>query len=210
MSSLSLDPQNARWVYLHEYPETDSTQRLAKEAAEKGAEEGHLFIAERQTHGKGQFERVWFSDAGGLWFSFILRPSSQKELSGFSQLVGLTIVEMLQTMGITVYLKRPNDVLLSMDGTVKKVAGILVESSVDSKGVNWVVVGVGMNLINPIAPEILPIAISLSTVMGERSVPSREKVLNAFLKHFRPLYDTFLLSGFKPFEEKYNRIASFI
>ena len=59
---------------IHHVLETESTNDWAKAAARAGELPGTLFIAERQTQGRGRRGRTWLSPQGGLYFSFILRP----------------------------------------------------------------------------------------------------------------------------------------
>ena len=125
--------------------ETTSTNDLAWEAEAKGAAEGFVVFAERQTAGRGRYGRRWESAAGqGLWFSVLLRPAmtmneSPRLTSIFARAVGATIIE---EIGCAVSIKMPNDIYLAE----RKVAGVLVEGRVTRDGHYVAVAGVGVNV----------------------------------------------------------------
>src|SRR6267378_1835687 len=106
--------------------ETASTNDIAWEAADRGAAEGFVVFAERQTAGRGQYGRRWESAPyQGLWFSVLLRPritlTESPQLTWLlASVVAATIRE--QT-GCSTFIKPPNDIYVSE----RKVAGILVE-----------------------------------------------------------------------------------
>lgn len=81
--------------------------------------------------------------------------------------------------GVETAVKPPNDVLASAGGKAKKICGILAEASGDSRSVDWVVLGVGINVNN--SPR-LKTATSLHALTG-KSWPT-ERVLESFLKKF--------------------------
>jgi len=125
--------------------EIDSTNRFARQLAEEGYPEGTLVMADRQTAGKGRKGRYWFSLAGkSLTYSFLLRPEEKvpDQCGQLALMVGLALVQALEAIGFAPQLKWPNDVLING----KKVAGILLESSIDSGRIHWVVIGIGINL----------------------------------------------------------------
>ena len=143
--------------------------------AEEGAPEGLVVRADRQTAGRGRFERKWESPAGkGLWFSLVLRPRIELKRIGlinvFTALFLRNIIDRLlrETPGkkqINVYLKWPNDILI---GT-KKVCGILLESSSRFNKVEYLIVGVGLNVLQTrgdFGEEIRNMATSLKMESG--------------------------------------------
>ena len=118
---------------------------------EDGVPEGTLLFAERQTAGRGQFQRPWSSAAGlGLWFSLLLRlPINDTTIPLLSTFAAVALVNTLQKIGMGDYgIKAPNDVLIGG----RKVAGILVETR---PGRNpFAVIGIGLNVNH--APEDFP------------------------------------------------------
>ena len=136
-----------------------STNDVALSLAEQGGAEGLLVGAEMQTSGRGRQGRAWASPPGaGLYVSIILRPAAHVAplltlAAGVAAADGIR-----EATGLTVSLKWPNDVFV---GT-RKLAGILAEAGTSAAAVNFVVLGIGINLM-PAAypPEIASRATSL-------------------------------------------------
>ncbi|ACC99082.1 Biotin/acetyl-CoA-carboxylase ligase [Elusimicrobium minutum Pei191] len=161
----------------------DSTQTALKEMAALGAPHGTVIVAEQQTAGRGQFERTWNSQKGGLFFSALLRPS--KKISQTSALTIKTAGAVVETLseiyGIKSKIKKPNDVL-SYDKNKKeylKICGILTEGSVTEISCDWIVLGVGINLNNNLDKKLT--ATSVKKLLG-READMREFENNLFNK----------------------------
>lgn len=130
------------WLFLEQ---TESTNDLAVEHARNGVPHGALFVADLQTAGKGRAGRKWFTPAGcSLAFSLVLRFNSisVEKVGGLTVLGALSVVDALGRFGLNPEIKWPNDVLL--EG--KKVAGILVETSWLGDVLEYVVLGIGINV----------------------------------------------------------------
>jgi BirA family biotin operon repressor/biotin-[acetyl-CoA-carboxylase] ligase len=146
--------------------EVSSTNDIAAAYAARGAAEGLVVIAETQTAGRGRFARSWHSPAGsGLYVSVLLRPSPQVAplltLAG-----GVAICDAVrESTGLPAIIKWPNDLLAP--GGRRKLAGILVEASATSRGVEYAVFGFGLN-IRPSAypPDLVGRATSLEEELG--------------------------------------------
>lgn len=105
-----------------------------------------LLVAERQTSGRGQFERVWRSLPGDLIFSLGLRLPVDK-IPALSIRVGLALAQTCTQLGWPVQLKWPNDVIGQTASHKGKLAGILVQTNPsDHSQTRWVVIGVGLNI----------------------------------------------------------------
>ena len=124
--------------------ETGSTNDLAWEAAARGAREGFVVFAERQTAGRGQYGRRWESAPNqGLWFSVLLRPSltlpeSPQLTSLLAKVLAATLSE---ETGCAASIKAPNDIYMAG----RKIAGVLVEGRIIDQ--NYVAVaGIGVNV----------------------------------------------------------------
>jgi len=104
----------SHWAKLHLELSTASTQILAKRAAHSGVPEGHFWVSEVQTQGRGRLGRQWNSGFGGLWFSLILRPQvPPSRASSIGMLAALTLAETIQAVTRQkTYLKWPNDIVL--------------------------------------------------------------------------------------------------
>lgn len=143
--------------------ECGSTQDVAKELAVREAPEGTVVIARRMVAGRGRAGRRWEAPEGGLWFTIVLRPEGIEGVQILSLLGGVAVARALRKLlGVVPYLKWPNDVLV--DG--KKVAGILAEGAFLGSRVNYVLLGVGINVNNPLPAELKSIAITLKEVVG--------------------------------------------
>lgn len=138
---------------LHYLAEIDSTNVYARRLAEQGANEGEVIIAEAQTRGRGRLGRNWVSPPFvNLYFSVILRP--QLPPVHAPQLTLMAAVALADTIasfiGTPPTIKWPNDILVGG----KKLAGILTESSCDSERIEFVILGIGVNLNYPV--ELMP------------------------------------------------------
>jgi len=131
-------------VYL--YKELDSTNTRAIELASEGAPHGTVVIADRQTKGRGRFERRWISPAGtNLHMSILLRPPEVvlRSAGVLTFMAAVAVVRSIKRLeGPDAAIKWPNDVLLNG----KKVAGILAEQADSLPYGKCVVLGVGVNL----------------------------------------------------------------
>lgn len=191
-----------RWLVPHYAVEVSSTQTLAKAGAEKGLPEGHLWIAERQTKGRGRLDREWVSSFGGIWMSLLLRPSiGPSRVPALPLVAALTLAEILKrSTTADVTLKWPNDVGVGKSREWKKVAGFLTEMSGEMDRTGWVVLGLGVNVHNEI-PKSLPKATALGSFLNP--AVSRLTMLNDFLVGFRQAYRQFEREGFEPFRKRY-------
>jgi BirA family biotin operon repressor/biotin-[acetyl-CoA-carboxylase] ligase len=157
---------------------TASTNAAAAAMAAAGDPEWTIVAAGHQTEGRGRLDRTWEDVAGhALLVSFVLRPTIPPNKTGLlALLAGASMAGAIRKVaGRRVTCKWPNDLLLNG----QKVGGILLESSVSQGRVDWVVVGVGVNLQ---APE------GVEDAVGIGEVPMRD-LLIAFLQAFRTDYD---------------------
>lgn len=173
----------------------DSTNELAKSMAVKGVEEGTVIIAEEQTAGKGRMGRLWFSPAGqGLWFSIVLRPQiCPADAPKMTLVAAVAVARALKEMGIPAGIKWPNDILIQG----RKLAGILTEMNAEIDKVNYLIVGIGINV--NLGGGVLPDELSsIATSMEEYAEGgvSRIKVLASLINNFDILYREFVAGGF--------------
>ncbi len=121
----------------------DSTQNQALKMAEDVVNNGVVIVAAKQTGGRGRSGRKWVSPKGGIWISIILHPTfdiSITTLFPIASALALSIA-IEKTFSIQPELKWPND--LTIKG--KKVAGMLVDVSLESNKIENLVLGVGIN-----------------------------------------------------------------
>jgi BirA family biotin operon repressor/biotin-[acetyl-CoA-carboxylase] ligase len=121
----------------------DVAHRLAAE----GAPGGTLVIANEQTAGRGRGGKVWQSSPDvGLWLTLIERPVDASGLDVLSIRIGLAAAESLDRFAAEpIRLKWPNDLYLDRG----KLAGILVEARWREQSVEWIAIGMGINVRPP-------------------------------------------------------------
>ncbi|MCE9624426.1 MAG: biotin--[acetyl-CoA-carboxylase] ligase [Deltaproteobacteria bacterium] len=148
------------------FPEIGSTNAEAVERARSGALSGTVVVAESQSSGRGRLGRHWDSPSGkGLYFSLILRPALPAAQAPLTTLaVGLGLAQIFRESGIhELILKWPNDLIVAK----KKLGGILTEMYHSGSRVDFIVVGVGINVSQTDAdfsPEVASLATSLQQI----------------------------------------------
>ena len=165
----------------------ESTNELAKKLAYDGAADGTIVIAEEQTGGKGRLARNFFSPKEkGLWFSVILRPQClPKDAPKFTLMAAVAVAQAMEKFNLRAGIKWPNDILF--DG--KKLVGILTEMSAEIGHVNYIVIGIGINVNvrrEEFPADIREIATSLSEMAGENL--NRVEFFRAVLEELDKLY----------------------
>src|SRR5918998_2566898 len=135
-------------VDFHE--EIDSTQRRARELARGGAPHGTLVISKVQTGGQGRRGRRWGSPPGGIWMSLVLRPEVPARFAArITQAAAVGVAKALWDFGVEARIKWPNDLLVARSGeddTEGKVCGILAEAGAGSRHLDFVLLGIGVNV----------------------------------------------------------------
>jgi len=192
------------------YDEVSSTQDIAAELARGGAAEGTLVIAEMQTKGRGRKGRSWVSlPEGGIYLSLILRPNLMpSQIVQIPLIAGVALTKAIkETVPLQPMIKWPNDIIIGK----KKVGGILTEMSCEIDGVNYVVLGIGLNVNIPaslLAEQTTGIATSLAAEYGEHT--SRAKLVQCFLSKFEIIYTKFLASGFISVRDEWKALNNTI
>jgi BirA family biotin operon repressor/biotin-[acetyl-CoA-carboxylase] ligase len=187
-----------RRIILHEV--VASTNASLRELADAGALDGTVLLAESQTAGRGRGHKTWFSPAGvNLYASILFRPTIDVAAApGLSFIVSLALADSIRELGVTVGLKWPNDVLVHG----RKVAGVRSETTARGDAVDYVVVGVGVNL--NVTGEALRIglgetaetATSLREALGH--MVDRNAFTARFLTHLEERLDTYQAKGAPP------------
>lgn len=183
-----------------------STNLIAKDYATKKISEGTVVVAEKQTKGRGRKQRHWYSPEGGLWFSVVLYPNLPP---GDGILVtmaaSVSVADAIQkSTGLIAEIKWPNDVLING----KKVCGILTEFDAEMDRINYVVVGVGINVNNDISKDISKIAVSLKQLTSSKV--SRVNLLKSILTKFDEMYNYILSGNFKYVRDSWSTFANII
>lgn len=155
---------------IHAHESLPSTNDRARELAEEGAGHGEVVIANAQTAGRGRRGRVWLSPPGrNLAFSVVLRPELPPMRAAELTLVAsLAVCDALRQAGVAAGIKWPNDVLVNG----RKIAGILTELAAEPERLQWVIVGVGVNVNT--RPEDFPEELrdEVTSILIERGQPA--------------------------------------
>jgi BirA family biotin operon repressor/biotin-[acetyl-CoA-carboxylase] ligase len=180
----------------------DSTNEEARRRAEAG-EAGPLWImARRQTAGRGRRGRAWSAAEGNLAATCLMRPAmTPADAALLSFAACLAVAELFETVapGCRVALKWPNDALLNGG----KAAGVLLESAGSGRRLDWLAVGVGVNLAHHPAPEEgawRPTSVRAETGGAPEAETALEVLASAFARWsgalaaqgFAPLRDAWL------------------
>jgi len=181
------------------YTQLDSTNEESWELIDEGVKPGTVIITDRQLSGKGRNGTKWQSNADrSLTFSVVIQPNDLSgSMSGlFSLLSGVAIIRAFQDLHIAGGLKWPNDIMVKG----KKVGGILCESKIQGNSINWVVLGIGINVnetVDDFKNDISKSATSLYIEVGE--FIQRERLLAAILNHLEILLNE-LIENSKSFD----------
>jgi len=165
----------------------DSTNIYALEQMhEQNLQEGSVVRADFQERGKGQRESSWHSDpAKNLLFSLILNPRIEvDDRFDISKFVALGIKECLDTLAVgKVEVKWPNDILIEGE----KVAGILIENSIQGLKIGASIIGIGLNVNQTIFPKFKRNATSILLSSGSpHSVEEIfDKILNSIYSYYK-------------------------
>lgn len=173
---------------------TESTNTLAKQAAEAGEPEGLVIQALRQTAGRGRHGRNWDSPEGNLYVSVLLRPHCPpQQACYYSFAAAMAVYDVIAEVrgDAELQFKWPNDVMI--EG--KKISGILLETAGIENGiVDWIVVGVGINVAYHPEWTLYP-----TTCLNKEGCEAPlETVLNGFLRSLHRWDMTLRRDGFGP------------
>lgn len=145
-------------VRAYYFPVTPSTMDEARKLAEK--EQFAFVIAGQQSSGRGRVGRGWESPPGGLYFSLILRPRLPLErVRELSIRAAEAVAGVIGDFGIEAVADK-GDVFVRG----RKIAGTLVEAFGETDMVRFAILGVGVNVNNPVPQG----ATSLSMELGRR------------------------------------------
>lgn len=176
-------------IKLEAFESLDSTNTYLKKRAAGGAPEGTVVIANAQTAGRGRMGRSFASAPGlGIYLSMLLRPSTEAEC--VQSLTAGTAVAVCRAVervcGVAPGIKWINDLFLKG----KKICGILCESSLKDEKAEYVVLGIGLNVITrpqDFPEELRGTAGSLYSQTG--IVYERGKLISAMISELSAMYE---------------------
>ena len=186
---------------------TDSTNNQAKKLAMDGAVDGTIVISEEQNGGRGRLSRSFFCPKyKGIWFSVILRPDFlPQEAPKCTLLAAVAVTKAIYDVtGVKVGIKWPNDILYNG----KKLVGILTEMSAEMERINYIVLGIGIDVnisVEETPEDIRDIMTSLSQITGKKV--SRLELLNKLLYHLEQLYIMAQKQSFAPILDEWRKYS---
>lgn len=170
----------------------DSTSTELKRLANKGVDEWTVVLAEEQREGRGRLGRQWISNVGeGIYMSLLLKPDIQPyHAAKITQIAASAVtLAVREVTGLPVLIKWPNDIVVNG----KKICGILTELSAELNQINYVILGIGINVNGDVFDsEIAHKATSIKAELGIEGSLDRKLILKKFYEHFDLLYQAFL------------------
>lgn len=185
----------------------DSTNTQLNGRARKGAAEGTVLVASAQTDGRGHRGSVWESPAGeNLYCSVLLKPKlTPDEASHLTVMAGIALARYLsETYSLPVSLKWPNDIYCNG----KKLGGILCESKIKKKILEFVIVGIGLNVnsgLESFSPGLQKRVTSLFLETGREI--DLEQVLKECLPYLNDEYKRFSTSSWADLQRRFNEFV---
>ena len=184
---------------IYHFPITASTN---DDARDEKYREGDVVWADFQTAGRGQRGHEWHSRKGeNLTFSVVLEPTFVPIAEQFSvsEVVALSLVDMLADYGIEAKIKWTNDIYVGD----RKLVGILIEHSLATATLRRTIVGVGINVNQTEFDASLPNPVSMAQLLGREL--NAEEVLQCFLNHLQRNYEA-LREMQNALHERYNSL----
>jgi len=187
------------------YEVLNSTNDTAYHLAENGEKEGTVVISERQRKGRGRQRRHWVSPPGGIYLSCILKPDIEpKEVAKITLVAAVAVcVSVREITGAQAMIKWPNDILISR----KKVCGILTEMKAEQDKVDFLVVGIGINVTT--AVRCLPKGATSLARESEQEV-SKVALTKKVLEHIEEYLGKFKDEGFSSIRAEWHRYSTTI
>ncbi|MFW0883919.1 biotin--[acetyl-CoA-carboxylase] ligase [Candidatus Acidulodesulfobacterium sp. H_13] len=196
---------------LYYQKKVDSTNTIARDLISKGAKNGSVVIADCQEKGRGRNGKIWTSPCGcNIYMSIILRPKFNPETAqGMTILAAVSVADAIAEVAfLKPQIKWPNDILIGS----KKVSGILTEMSTQNMNIEYIIVGIGMNVNTEeedIDDNIRDIATSLliesKKINGPTDPIDRNKLIASILNKFDKYYEMFLSTGLSSILQNYQK-----
>ncbi len=186
---ISYDLEKALGKKVEVFQSIDSTNDYLKRGF-RDFPDRMMVLSEEQKKGRGRMGREWYSPKGaGLFFSILLKPGiSMQESFKITGIAAAAAAEAIEeTTGLPAKIKWPNDVVVNG----KKVCGILTEVSGEMDGVNYIILGIGINVNTPdFSQELKGRATSL--YLEKKKKVSRKELFLTAAKKFFDFYQDFI------------------
>lgn len=119
---------------------TVSTQNDAKSLYAIGKRPPYSVVTDEQTAGRGRLARSWTAPAGSSILLTVALPQTE-DLAALPLAIGTTVLDVLRTEVPRLALKWPNDLVIDVDGRLRKLGGLITEIHEDA-----VLLGIGINI----------------------------------------------------------------
>lgn len=194
-------------------PSTTSTNDVARDLAARGAPGGTVVVADYQTAGRGRLGRRWLAPPGtSLLCSILFRPPLEPESlphpTDLTMLCALAAADAVEkAAGLPVSLKWPNDLVVVRGASWRKLGGLLAETGISGDRVEFIIVGVGVNINVPAEalPDLAPDATSILAETGRET--DRDLLLDHFLSSVAGRYERWR-AGERPWAEWAARLTT--
>ena len=171
----------APWIFgrradrVHHFPQLPSTMEPAAKLAVEGCAPFSVVVADIQIRGRGRLDHQWASEPGGLYFTMVLRPDLEPRLAPLVNLAAAVdlVKTLVQLYDLKAQVKWPNDVLVD-EG---KIAGILGQMAIEADRVQYICLGMGINVNNNPRHIAQPVT-SVARLTGKPA--SRSAILTRF------------------------------
>ena len=187
------------------YDEVTSTNTVAKQLADEGEAEGTLIVSDKQNQGKGRRGRCWESPKGtGVFMTVILKPQMKPVYASMLTLVAALALNNAITdlTGLESKIKWPNDIVVNN----KKLSGILTELSAEVDYINYIVVGIGVNVSMKDFPEELKDKATSLLLESGKSI-SRAQLIAKTMEYLENYYERFLRThDLSELKEVYSKV----
>ena len=173
------------------------------DARDEKYREGDVVWADFQTAGRGQRGHLWHSAKGeNLTFSVVLEPTFVPIAEQFSvsEVIALSLVDMLAEYGIEAKVKWTNDIYVGD----RKLVGILIEHSLAPTSLRRTIVGIGINVNQTEFDASLPNPVSMAQLLGREL--NAEGVLRCFMGHLQENYELLRSGGKAELHDRYNTL----
>lgn len=184
------------------YDIIDSTNQACKEMGRTGGLHGSVILAKEQSKGRGRLGREWDSKVGdGIYMSLLLKPSILPNTASLLTLLAALSVNrgIRKVTGLDSFIKWPNDIVLAG----KKVCGILTEMQTLQNKLDFVVVGIGINVNHEFfSANLKELATSLCLECGQKI--DMNQLIVEILKEFEEIYYDFIHKEEFSFIKEYN------
>ncbi|MFG6114546.1 biotin--[acetyl-CoA-carboxylase] ligase [Halobacillus sp. MO56] len=187
------------------YEQVSSTQDIAHQLAKEGYGHGTVVVADEQVKGKGRMSRAWHSKRNeGIWFSLLLKPELPPvQAPQITLLTAVVLAEAIASISdLSPQIKWPNDLLINH----KKIAGILTEMQAEQDQIQYIVLGIGINVNqdeSSLPEDIRHKATSLRQESGKTW--DINWLIQLILETFENTYEQFIQEGFLPIKNKWEK-----